>query len=403
MMWRTFNSQFSAAALIAFTILGVSRPIKGAREAEELTPILLSVQEAPIAFTGSDERIHLVYELWLSNFSSGEASIEKVEVLGDGVVLQSMETTDVARRLQPAGLRAPTGVLPHSTQALLFLHLSLPPGTTIPKQISHRVQARVMAAPPGHQQLTSEGGATAVDRRPVARIGPPLLGDGFISADACCDATRHTRAALPANGRVWIAQRFAVDWEQIDQAHRIYSGARERPESYSIFGKPAIAVADATVESVTDGFPEETPGQYPTNISLDKADGNSVTLDLGDHRYALYAHLRPGSIKVHPKETVRRGQVLGLVGNSGNSVAPHLHFQVTDGPSSLASNGLPYEIDEFQISGRSGGTEAFDKAEGDGTPLLLTPVSPAQLVRGGLPLDQLIISFVPPLQVSPHR
>jgi hypothetical protein len=229
-----------------------------------------------------------------------------------------------------------------------------------------------MAAPPGHQQLTAEGGAAAVDRRPVARIGPPLLGDGFISADACCD----------------------------DQAHRIYSGARERPESYFIFGKPAIAVADATVESVTDGFPEETPGQYPTNISLDKADGNSVTLDLGDHRYALYAHLQPGSIKVHPKERVRRGQVLGLVGNSGNSVAPHLHFQVTDGPSSLASNGLPYEIDEFQITGRSGGTKAFDKAEGDGTPLRLTPINPAQLVRGGLPLDQLIISFMPPLQTS---
>jgi murein DD-endopeptidase MepM/ murein hydrolase activator NlpD len=200
---------------------------------------------------------------------------------------------------------------------------------------------------------------------------------------------------LPVNGRVWIAQRSAVDWEQLDSTHRIYSGPREKPESYAIFGKPAIAVADAVVSSVTDGFPEQTPGQDPTNISLAAADGNSVILDLGDPRYALYAHLQPGSIKVHAHESVKRGQVLGLVGNTGNSVAQHLHFQVTDGPSSLMSNGLPYEIDELQITGKSGGMEAFDQAEEKGTPLEITPMSPPHVVQGGLPLDQLIISFTP--------
>lgn len=75
-----------------------------------------------------------------------------------------------------------------------------------------------------------------------------------------------------------------------------------------------------------------------------------------------------GSIKVNPGDTVKRGQVLGLVGNTGNSVAPHLHFHVMDTPSSLASNGLPYEIDQFQVTGRSPGTEAFDAAEANGTP-----------------------------------
>jgi murein DD-endopeptidase MepM/ murein hydrolase activator NlpD len=84
-----------------------------------------------------------------------------------------------------------------------------------------------------------------------------------------------------------------------------------------------------------------------------------------------------------------------LVGNTGNSVAPHLHFQVTDGPSSLASNGLPYEIDQLKITGRTAGTEAFDHAEAEGTPLEFTPLNPAQPVRGGLPLDQLVISFAP--------
>jgi len=181
----------------------------------------------------------------------------------------------------------------------------------------------------------------------------------------------------------------------VDDNHRIYSGPRERLESYAIFGKPAIAVADATVVSAIDGLLEQTPGKFPTDISLDAADGNHVILDLGHGHYALYAHMQPGSIKVHANDRVKRGQVLGLVGNTGNSVAPHLHFQLMDGRSSLASNGLPYEIDGFRVTGKSKGTEEFDRAEADGTPLAINAINPALSVPKGLPLDQCVISFPP--------
>ena len=49
-----------------------------------MTPLLLDVQDAPVPFMGSDGRVHLVYELWMTNFSSADVSVEKVEVLGDG-------------------------------------------------------------------------------------------------------------------------------------------------------------------------------------------------------------------------------------------------------------------------------------------------------------------------------
>jgi hypothetical protein len=360
-----------------------------------MTPLLLAVHDAPVPFMGSDGRVHLVYELWMTNFSSADIVVQKVEVLGDGVPLQSLDTTTVAQRLQPIGLRESTGKLAKSTNALLFLNVTLAPGSEIPRQLTHRVTINASAAPPGHQVLTEDGGETAIDRQSVVVIAPPLHGEHYISADSCCDAVRHTRAAMPVNGRVWVTQRYAVDWEQLDASGRIYTGPSEKLESYAIFGKPALAVADATVASVTDGLPEQTPGKYPTNISLDEADGNSVILDLGDHRFALYAHLQPGSIKVHRGDKVKLGQVLALVGNSGNSVAPHLHFQVAGGPSPLASNGLPYEIDDFQITAKSPGIEAFDEAEAKGTPLAITPISPAQSVKNALPLDQLIISFTP--------
>ena len=383
------------SAIVAVCLLVLLAPaLTGRAEvAEQMTPLLLAVQDPPVPFMGSDGQVHLVYELGVSNFSSSDIAVEKVEVLGDGVTLQTLDTAAIAGRLQPAGQRESVGTLAQSMRANLFLNVALAPGAKVPAELSHRVSLRASAAPVGHQEFSESGGTTTVDKRPVAVIGPPLRGERYISADSCCDAVRHTRAAMPINGRVWLAQRYAVDWEQTDASGRIYVGPREKLESYAIFGQPALAVADSVVVSVIDGEPEQTPGSYPTNIALDKADGNCVILDLGNRRYATYAHLQPGSIKVHPGEKVHLGQVIGLVGDTGNSIVPHLHFQVTDGPSSLASNGFPYEIRSFQVTGTTAGTKAFDEAESNGTPLPVTPVVPPKMVQQAMPLDQLIISF----------
>jgi hypothetical protein len=384
---------FAARVLRGLIAFAVCVPVGHAQVQEKMTPVLLSVQDAPVPFVGSDGRVHLVYELWVTNFSSADVAVEKVEVLGDVNVLQSFDAAAVAGRLQAAGQRNSAGKLAGSAQALLFLHVTLAPGAAAPDRLSHRVSIHANAAPPGQQEITEIGGEVAVNHRPVVSIGPPLQGAGYVSADSCCDANRHTRAALPINGRVWVAQRYAVDWEQLGAEGHIRKEPQEKLESYTIFGKPVLAVADAVVVAVTDGLPEQTPGKYPSNIPLDEADGNSVILDLGEQRYAMYAHMQPGSIRVHKGESVKTGQVIGLVGNTGNSVAPHLHFQVMDSPSSLASNGLPYEIRDFEIVGKTPGTEAFDEAEDKGTPLMVTPMMPVQQVKGALPLDQLIISF----------
>jgi hypothetical protein len=116
------------------------------------------VHDAPIPFQGSDGRVHLVYELWMTNFSSADIVVEKVEAVGDGIVLQSLDTTTVARRLQPAGQRESAGTLGTGTQALLFLNVTLAPGAEIPKTFSHHVNMRTSAAPPNHQEMSESGG-----------------------------------------------------------------------------------------------------------------------------------------------------------------------------------------------------------------------------------------------------
>jgi hypothetical protein len=125
---------------------------------EKMTPLLLDMQDSPAPFMGSDGRVHLVYELWMTNFSSADILVEKVEVLGDGEVLQSLDAAAIAGRLQPAGQRESAGKLAGSVQALLFLHVMLEPGAAMPRLLSHRITMHVNAAPPGPQEITESGG-----------------------------------------------------------------------------------------------------------------------------------------------------------------------------------------------------------------------------------------------------
>lgn len=388
-MSRALAAGWLALALVA----GANAPAHAEPKAQVMTPLLLAVHDGPIPFLGSDGRTHLVYELWITNFSAREAVVERIEVVADDKVVATLDGAAVAGRLQPAGRGEASATMAPSTQALLFVHVALAPDAPIPRQLAHRVSARVAAAAPGRQEMRESGGATPVAQRDVVVIGPPLRGERFISADSCCDASRHTRAALAVNGRVYVAQRFAVDWEQLDAQGRIYAGAQSDPASYTIYGRDVLAVADAPVVAVIDGLPDQPPGKMPADIAIEEADGNSIVLDLGRGRYALYAHLRAGSITVKAGDRVKRGQAIARVGNSGNTLAPHLHFHVMDSPLPLASSGLPYAIDAFTVTGAAAGTQAFDKAEADGTPLAITPVAPPRAVRNALPLDQLEISF----------
>ena len=50
-------------------------------------------------------------------------------------------------------------------------------------------------------------------------------------------------------------------------------------------------------------------------------------------------------------DTVTKGQVIGRVGNSGNTAQPHLHFQLYRGVAPLSGDNVPFEIDTFSYTG----------------------------------------------------
>ena len=94
------------------------------------------------------------------------------------------------------------------------------------------------------------------------------------------------------------------------------------------------------------------PGTSPTGLPLDQYAGNHIVQDLGDGNYALYAHIKTGTVKVKPGDRLTTGQVIGIVGNTGNSDAPHLHFHVMSTPDPLRSDGLPFVFTDFRLDSR---------------------------------------------------
>jgi murein DD-endopeptidase MepM/ murein hydrolase activator NlpD len=95
---------------------------------------------------------------------------------------------------------------------------------------------------------------------------------------------------------------------------------------------------------------------------------------------------------VTPGSRVHRGQVLGKLGNTGNTSGPHLHFQLMDSSSSLGSNGLPYGIDSFALVGQLPAAKfaAATSLEGDWSGEMLKPASQR---HGELPMDLMVVNF----------
>ncbi len=88
---------------------------------------------------------------------------------------------------------------------------------------------------------------------------------------------------------------------------------------------------------------------------------------MGNEKYACYGHMIPGSITVSIGDTVSEGQVIGLVGNSGNSDLPHLHFQVvTDKASFAGAEGYPHVYRSFDVIGMINNTLVEQKIKESG-------------------------------------
>src|SRR5581483_367789 len=345
--------KFAAALtilMVAFT--SYSKSILSAAEGER--DVSNGVVVRPITrvhpVLGADDKVHLVYELEIVNHSSMLVSVDHVEALGPrGERFAEFADNALARRTVVSGGEKGS-IFGPSHSGYIYLDFVIPASSAIPATIRHRIALTSQSpaeAGGGHNaaadlptRLTGQsqsflGAEVMVDSTPAVVVSAPLRGPDWLVANGCCDVFYPHRTALAINGTLSIPEKFAIDFVRLDRDHRLFSGRIEQLSSYAYYGIAVYSVADGTVVEVEDGAPEQVPGGAPPGMTLAAAGGNHVFVDLGNGRYALYAHFQPGSIRVKAGDRVRRGDILAKLGNSGNTTNPHLHFQVGDRPSFL--------------------------------------------------------------------
>jgi len=154
---------------------------------------------------------------------------------------------------------------------------------------------------------------------PVA-IDPPLAGEwAMLAGGRSVLISHHYPTPIVSN---------AVDFVRLDEEGRGHDGDRKRETAWYGFDEPVLSPADGTVVSVSDVHPDEPVG----NTGQKPSYGNHILIDIGGGHYAVLAHLRQGSARVSKGERVLLGQQIAAVGDSGDSLVPHLHFQVQDSP-----------------------------------------------------------------------
>jgi Peptidase family M23 len=164
---------------------------------------------------------------------------------------------------------------------------------------------------------------------------------------------------VPSHGTHGHGQTFALDlvYEPApgERPKFGHGPAFGDPAEFPAFGENVLAPADGRVVAVHDRARDHrTRSTWPAfaymvleSFGREAAGsrfvlGNHVVLDVGGERYALVAHLQRGSAAVRPGQEVRRGELVGRCGNSGNSSEPHVHFQLMDRPRALIAAGLPF-------------------------------------------------------------
>lgn len=339
------------------------------------TPVIASVVADPVPVPATDGRTHLAYELMLTNTMSGNVTINSVSAMdGDRALLRLSGDSLKYWTRQLGNPATGTNVLGPGQSAFVWLDVVAADPEQLPTGLTHSVNVTVAKPMPPliPANLTESVGPVSVQTRKPVSISPPLAGEDWLDANSCCDMTAHRMALSPINGKIWAAERFAIDYVQLDAQNRLFTGEAAKVESYPYFGAEIHAVADGPVVAVVDGLPEQTPGVTPSGLTLEQYGGNHIVQDLGDGNYAFYAHLQPQSLKVKVGDQLKTGQVIAALGNSGNSDAPHLHFHVMDGPDPLASNGLPFVLKTFRLDTRLASDTAVEAAL-NGKPAALQP------------------------------
>jgi murein DD-endopeptidase MepM/ murein hydrolase activator NlpD len=356
---------------------------------------------------GSDGQTHLSFAMQFTNAWNTPVTIQSVEVVDPAQNNKltatnrviSLKDEDVTGQLKLATLPPAANKTSYSTKlaageaGVMFFDVTYADSNDVPCAIALRVNSEQ----PENKRIpdaTLLGPPLKVSAQAAIVIAPPFKGAGWLDANGCCvEVGPHRFAVNATNGTIQPSEQFAIDWITVDHQGKAFRTDGKKSEDWLCYGAELLAVAPGTVVEVMRDLPDEPPGVAPTNLTIAEIPGNHVILDLGGGRYAAYAHLAPHSATVHVGDHVKTGDRLGLLGNSGNTTGPHLHFQISDRPSLLDATSLPFVFENMTLQGRtSADLDEMEIYSINGTPMPMDS-NVAKPLRLAMPLSRDVVSF----------
>jgi len=384
--------KFSGASLAA---LGTMAAVH-VSQAQQVgrAPIAIEVSTAPTAMVALG-RVQLVYEVRLVNYGAERISLSQLDVLDPtGAKLGSWKDAQLAQRLASVGGKA--AVAPQDLLEVLkldpgmvkvaYLLVALKPGYIAPSSLHHQL---IIATNNGSDTVKAK--AVSPARKAMTRMIAPVSEGTWVAIRGPSNSSGHRLSIVVQAGEASIPQRYAVDWARLGSDGKLFKGDSTKLANWYGYGLPVSAGAEGRVVSVQDGVGELAPFalSVPAIIEAKDAVGNYVIVDVGGGGYATYAHLKPGSVRAKAGDRVTAGQVLGEIGNSGNSLAPHLHFHISDAPGILAGEGLPFLLNSFELLGRVNSSGSLLA----GIPWTPTAAQPSRAVVQETPLENMVVRF----------
>ena len=370
--------------LLAAVLLTIAACSQGASPPSSSTPLAIPPAYTPLVFNqlgaptfpvkGSDGKFHIAYDFQLTNASRVPATLEQIDVVDAADpdrVLDSLSGTQLVDpacdygdcnrlRMLPSAPATSTVIGPQEARSVL-ISFTLDSLDDAPETVLHRIRTTGADTPgaTAPTPLNYRAGPVDVSAGTPLVIRAPLTGTNWVAMNGCClIGSAHIAALAPFSGVLANTQRFAIDWMRTNDDGEFVSGDANRNESYAGYGQEVRAVADGTIASTLDRLDANRPGVLPASdpelaktITVETVDGNNIIQDLGGGVWAAYAHLQRGSLLVKPGDQVKAGQVIARLGNTGNTSAPHLHFQLMNKPTLIGSDGIPYVIAEFGYAG----------------------------------------------------
>ncbi len=314
--------------------------------------VTIDVQQAPTPLKALN-KYYLVYELNLTNFQKKPITLVSLTITpnkGETFQFSGKKLADITYGI---GYKNPENeplVFQPGIAKMIYLFLPIENETMIPTWMTHKIKFKMDKDVLNFRQdVTSDPMYLSKDKSII--VSAPLQGDNWLAGNGASNTSAHRITHLVFHGHDYFAQRYAIDFVQIGKNGITHSGDRTNNKNYYAYGKDVLSVAAGRVVEVKDNIPENIPqsDKLAVTLSEETIGGNHVIVDIGHGKYAFYGHMIPHSIHVKVGDAVTRGQVLGKLGNSGNSSEPHLHFHIVDRPNPLGGNGLAYGFDHFAV------------------------------------------------------